>query len=153
MKNRVKPIPDGFHSVTPYFVVKGAAAAIDFYKKAFGAKELFRMPGPEGRIMHAELTIGDSRIMIADESPKSDSGQALTATANSIFLYVDDVDATFKQAVKAGGKENMPLQDMFWGDRYGKLTDPFGQRWGLATHKEDLTPQEIEERATAVLSK
>lgn len=153
MKNKVKPIPDGYHAVTPYFVVKGAPAAIDFYKRAFGAKELFCMPGSDGKVMHAEITIGDSRIMLADECPPIGSRPGLSGTVNSIFLYVEDVDATFKQAIKAGGKENTPVQDMFWGDRYGKLTDPFGQRWALATHKEDLTPQEIEERATAVLSK
>lgn len=150
MKNKVKPIPDGFHAVTPYFVVKGAAAAIDFYKKAFGAQELFRMPGPGGKIVHAEIIIGDSRLMLSDENA---GPQGAAATSSSIFLYVEDVDTTFRQAVKAGGKETMPVQDMFWGDRTGKLTDPFGQRWHLATHKEDLTPEQIEERAAAVASK
>ena len=151
MKNKVKPIPDGYHAVTPYFVVKGAAAAIDFYKKAFGAKELFRMPSPDGKVMHAEITIGDSRIMLADEAVAAAKGPSGTVSSN--YLYVEDIDTTFKQAVKAGAKETMPVQDMFWGDRTGKLTDPFGQRWQLATHKEDLTPQEIEERATALVSK
>jgi len=151
MKNKVKPIPDGFHSATPYLVVKGASAAIDFYKKAFGGKELFRMPDPSGKIMHAEITIGDSRIMLADETPAGSQGPA--ATTSALYLYVEDVDTTFKQAVKAGGKETMAVQDMFWGDRTGKLTDPFGQRWQLATHTEDLTPEEVGERAAAVLSK
>lgn len=151
MKNKVKPIPDGFHSATPYLVVKGAAAAIDFYKKAFGAKELFRMAGPDGKLMHAEITIGDSRIMLADEAPAASKGPL--GTVSAIYLYVEDIDVTFKQAVTAGGKETMPVQDMFWGDRTGKLTDPFGQRWQLATHKEDLTPEEIGERATALVSK
>ena len=150
MKNRVKTIPDGFHSATPYLVVKGAAAAIDFYKKAFGAKELFRMPGPDGKLMHAEITIGDSRLMLADEATGS---QGPSGTVSALYLYVEDVDATFKQATKAGGKETMPVQDMFWGDRTGKLTDPFGQRWQLATRKEDLTPRQVEERATALVSK
>jgi len=150
MKNRVKPIPDGYHSVTPYLVLKGAAAAIDFYQRAFGAKELFRMPGPGGKVMHAEITIGDSRIMLTDESLQP--GKA-SGTLTSIYLYVEDVDTTFKQAIKAGGKETISVRDEPWGDRTGKLTDPFGQRWQLATHKEDLTPQEIEERVAAALAK
>lgn len=142
MANKVKPVPDGYHTATPYLTVRGAAAAIDFYKKAFGAKELFRMPGPEGKIMHAEITIGDSHIMLADESAAagSQSAQALNGTATGIFLYLEDVDRTFKQAVKAGAKETTPVQDMFWGDRFGALSDPFGHKWMLATHIEDVSP-------------
>jgi PhnB protein len=155
MKNKVKPVPDGCHTVTPYLTVRGAATAIDFYKRAFGATELFRMPGPDGKIMHAEIAIGDSRVMLADESAASGSQSpvALNGTASSIFLYLEDVDATFKQAIKAGGKETQPVQDMFWGDRFGKLTDPFGHKWMLATHIEDVTPAEMEKRTAALASK
>jgi len=147
MKNPVKLIPDGYHSVTPYLVIKGAANAINFYKRAFGAEELFRMPGPDGKVMHAELVIGDSRIMLGEE-PDQAGG-----TLSSIYLYVPDVDATFKQAVDAGAKQSMPVQNMFWGDRSGKLTDPFGQRWQLATHREDITPEQIQQRAAAAAVK
>jgi PhnB protein len=144
-----KPIPQGYHSVTPYLIIRDAARAIDFYKKAFGAVEKFRMAGPDGKIGHAEIQIGDSMIMISDENPQwgTKSPQALGGTPVSIFLYVPDVDATFKQAVSAGAKETMAVSDQFWGDRYGKVADPFGHTWNLATHKEDLTPAEIEERA------
>ena len=144
-----KPIPQGYHSVTPYLVIRDAAKAIDFYKKAFGAVEKFRMAGPDGKIGHAEIQIGDSMIMISDENPQfgSKSPQALGGSPVSIFLYVPDVDATFKQAVSAGAKETMAVSDQFWGDRYGKVADPFGHMWNLATHKEDLTPAEIDERA------
>ncbi len=155
MKNKVKPIPDGYHTATPYLTIRGAVAAIEFYKRAFGAKELFQMPGPDGKIMHAEIRIGDSNIMLADESAATgtQSPQALNGTAASVFLYVEDVDATFKQAVKAGAKETMPVQDMFWGDRFGKLTDPFGHKWMLATHIEDVTPAEMEKRTAALATK
>ncbi len=155
MKNSVKPIPSGYHTATPYLTIKGAASAIDFYKKAFGATELFRMPGPDGKIMHAEIRIGDSPIMLADESAASgsQSPQTLNGTATGIFLYLEDVDASFKQAIKAGAKENMPVQDMFWGDRFGKLTDPFGHKWMLATHIEDVTPAEMEKRMGALVTK
>ena len=155
MSNKVKPVPDGYHTATPYLTVRGAAAAIDFYKKAFGAKELFRMPSPDGKIMHAEITIGDSHIMLADESDRSETRapQTLNGSTTGIFLYVNDVDAAFKQATNAGAKQTMPLQDMFWGDRLGKLTDPFGHRWMLATHIEDVSPAEMEERMAAASSK
>ena len=155
MKNTVKPIPDGFHTATPYLILRDAARAIDFYKRAFGAKELVRMPGPDGKIMHAEIQIGDSRFMLSEESPErgSRSPLALNGTAVGIFLYLEDVDATYNQAVAAGAKKLMPVQDMFWGDRYGKLADPFGHEWALATHKEDVTPEEMRKRAAAAFSK
>ena len=146
-----KPIPEGFHSVTPYLVFRDTAKAIDFYKRALGAEELHRMEGPGGKIGHAELKIGDSVIFLADEFPQANTKapQTLGGTTCSLFLYVEDVDTAFQKAVGAGAKTTMPVADMFWGDRYGVLTDPFGHSWGLATHKEDLTPQEIEERAKA----
>src|SRR5690348_13702137 len=128
MAGQVKPIPDGFHTVTPYLVVNDAAKAIDFYKRAFDAKERYRMEGPPGKIGHAELQIGDSVIMLGDEMPQMGikSPNSLGGTTNGIFLYVKDVDAAFEKAVAAGAKSTMPPADMFWGDRYGKLTDPFG---------------------------
>ena len=155
MKNKVKAVPDGYQTVTPYLTIRGAASAIDFYKRAFGATELFRMPGPDGKIMHAEITIGSSRVMLADESAATgtQSPVALNGTACGIFLYVENVDATFKQAIKAGSKETQPVQDMFWGDRFGKLSDPFGHKWMLATHIEDVTPEEMEKRTAALASK
>ncbi len=151
MKTKVKPVPDGYHTATPYLTVRGAAEAIDFYQRAFGAQELFRMPGPNGKIMHAEILVGDSHIMLADESAASGSQAppALNGTPVGIFLYMEDVDKTFKQAVKAGAKETLPVQNMFWGDRFGRLTDPFGHKWMLATHIEDVSPAEMEERMAA----
>ena len=144
----VKAIPEGYYSLTPYLVMSGAAAAIEFYKKAFGAEELVRMPGPGGRIMHAEVKIGNSILMLSDEnperghmSPKSRGG----ATA-SVMLYTEDVDAVFNKAVAAGAKADMPPTDMFWGDRMGNITDPFGHTWAIATHKEDVTPEEMGRR-------
>jgi PhnB protein len=145
----VKPIPEGYHSATPYLTVRGAAKAIEFYKKAFGAEELMRMPGPEGRIAHAEVKIGDSIIMLTDEGPENSSSrspEALGGTTASVFLYVDDVDRVVSRAVDAGATVTTPLQDMFWGDRFGQLKDPFGHHWGVATHQEDLTPDEIARR-------
>jgi len=155
MKTNVKPIPDGYHTVTPYLVVKDGARAIEFYKSAFGARELFRMDGPDGKIAHAELQIGDSRIMLGSESPQagSRSAETLKGTPVSIFLYLDDVDNAFRRAVGAGAKEQQAPQDMFWGDRYGKVTDPFGHEWQLATHKEDLTPEEVGRRAKTAASR
>ena len=155
MKNKVKPVPDGYTTATPYLTIRGAAKAIEFYKQAFSAQELFRMPGPDGKIMHAEILIGDSHIMLADESPKGEtkSPQSLNGSTSGIFLYVEDVDTLFKQAQKAGAKETQPLENMFWGDRFGKLTDPFGHRWMLATHVEDVSPAEMEERMAAAVSK
>lgn len=155
MPKKVKPVPDGYHTATPYLTLQNASEAIDFYKRAFGAKELCRMLGPDGKIMHAEITIGDSHIMLTDESSASEtkSPQTLKGTASALFLYVDDVDAAFKQALKAGAKQAQPLQDMFWGDRFGKLTDPFGHRWMLASRVEEVSPAEIEERMAAIPAK
>jgi PhnB protein len=155
MKQKVTPVPAGFHTATPYLVVRDAARAIEFYKQAFGAKEIFRMPAPDGKIMHGEIQIGDSRVMLSDECPDmgSKSPQALNGSPVSIFLYVEDVDAVFKNAVAAGAKPTAPVQDMFWGDRYGKVTDPFGHQWQIATHKEDVSPHEMEKRSAAAFSK
>lgn len=141
----VKPIPDGMHSLTPHLVCKGAADAIEFYKKAFGAVELGRMPGPDGRLMHAQVRIGDSALMLVDEWPEMGSvgPKDLKGSPVTIHLYVTDVDATVAQAVAAGAKVTMPVDDMFWGDRYGRLEDPFGHQWSVATHKRDLSPEEI----------
>ena len=146
-----KPIPDGYHSVTPYLIVNGAADALEYYKKAFGATELFRMPAPEGKIGHAEIKIGDSPIMLADECPEMGykSPQSLGGSPVSIMIYVDDVNMTFSQAVAAGGKEQRPVKDQFYGDRSGTLEDPFGHVWHVATHKEDIAPDEMERRAKA----
>jgi PhnB protein len=151
LSSSVKPVPAGYHTATPYLTIQGAATAIDFYKRAFGAKELFRMPGPDGKIMHAEITIGDSHIMLADESNAGETKapQTLRGTATGIFLYLEDVDATFKQALKAGAKQTAALGDMFWGDRFGKLTDPFGHVWMLASHIEDVSPAEMQKRMAA----
>jgi PhnB protein len=146
-----KPIPDGYHSVTPYLIINGAAEGIDYYKKAFGATELFRMPTPDGKIGHAEIKIGDSPIMLADEFPEMGykSPQSLGGSPVSIMIYVEDVDAMFIQAIAAGGKEQRPVKDQFYGDRMGTLEDPYGHVWHVATHKEDVTPEEMEKRMKA----
>jgi PhnB protein len=146
----VKPIPDGYHSVTPYLICDGAADAIEYYKKAFGATELFRMDH-EGKVGHAELKIGDSPIMLADEYPQMGyrSPKALGGTPVSIMIYVEDVDTVYKQALDAGATELKPLQDQFYGDRSGTLTDPFGHVWTVATHKEDVTMEEMNRRMAA----
>jgi PhnB protein len=151
----VKPIPDGYRTVTPYMTVSNAAAAIDFYKRAFGAKEIMRMDTPQGKIGHAEIKIGDSMIMLADEMPGSgmSSPQTLGGTCTGIFLYVENVDSVFKQAESAGAKVTMPLANQFWGDRYGKLTDPFGHSWSLATHVEDVAPEEMGKRMKEAMAK
>ncbi len=153
---KVKPVPAGYHTVTPYLTVRNAVDAIDFYKRVFGAKELMRMPGPDGKsIGHAELRIGDSVVMLSDEFPGMSTCRApesLGGTTVALFLYVPDVDATFKRAVDAGCKVLKPLADMFWGDRYGQLEDPFGNQWALATHKEDVTPKEMKRRAQAAMA-
>lgn len=151
----VKPIPQGYHSVTPYIVVNDAAAAIDFYKRAFGAQVTAKMDIPGGKIAHAELKIGDSMIMLADEMPRmsTKSPRSLGGTTGGIFLYVDNVDASFKQAADAGANVEMPPQDMFWGDRYGRLMDPFGHSWSMATHKEDVAPEEMKRRMQAEMAK
>ena len=145
----VKPIPDGYHTATPYLIVTGAASALEFYKQAFGAVELFRMAAPDGRIGHAEMQIGDSRIMLADEFPDMGfrSPQSLGGTPVGLMLYVEDVDARFSRAVAAGAKVVRPVKDQFYGDRSGTLTDPFGHSWTLATHIEDLTMAEVQKRS------
>ena len=141
-----KPIPDGYHSVTPTLTVRGAADAIEFYKKAFGAQEIMRFPGLDGKtIMHAEIKIGDSRIMLSDEIPQMNclSPQSVGGASSGIFLYVENADATFNKAVSAGAKITMPIMDAFWGDRCGVIEDPFGHRWTIATHARDLTVEEM----------
>ncbi len=146
----VKPIPEGFHTVTPHIIVKNGAKALDFYKNAFGAEETCRVPGPDGEsIMHAEFKIGNSPVMLASEWPDQGvvSPETVGGTPVTIHLYVNDVDAAMKKAADAGCKVTMPPADMFWGDRYGKLTDPFGHHWSIATHTEDLTPEQIGQRA------
>ena len=152
MTKPAKAIPEGYHTITPHLTVRGADRAIEFYKRAFGAQELTRMPGPDGKgVIHAEIKIGDSIVFLNDELPDkgSRSPQSLGGIAGMLHLYVEDVDAAFKLAVEAGAQVRMPVADMFWGDRYGKVIDPFGHEWGLGTHKEDLTPEEIEKRAQA----
>ncbi len=154
MASRAKDIPKGFHTVTPYLTVTDSARAIDFYKRAFGAEELYRLDGPDGKIAHAEIKIGDSIIMLSDEMPGwGRSPQTLGGTPVNIFLYVKDVDGVFNRAVAAGAKVGMPVSDMFWGDRYGQVTDPFGHSWSLATHKEDVSPEELRKRAQAAMAK
>ena len=150
MKSQVKAIPDGFHTLTPHLVVKGASDAIEFYKKAFGAQEIGRMAAPDGKtIMHAQIKIGNSIVFLVDEFPQMGCKGPLSigGTAVTLHLYVEDVDAAFNRAVAAGAQVTMPVADAFWGDRYGRLADPFGHHWSLATHKEDLTPAQISERA------
>jgi PhnB protein len=151
MTSKPKPIPDGYHTATPYLIVKGAAQAIEFYKKAFGATELMRMPQPGGKIGHAEIKIGDSPIMLADESPDvgAHSPQSIGGSPVSIMLYVEDVDRIFSQAVAAGAKVKRPVADQFYGDRTGGIEDPFGHLWYIATHKEDVSPEEMRKRAAA----
>ncbi|HEY3106694.1 MAG TPA: VOC family protein [Gaiellaceae bacterium] len=149
-----KPIPEGYNTVTPYLAVGDAAAAIEYYTKVFGAKETVRMDGPEGMIAHAELDIGDSKIMLSDPFPQASTKppKELGGTSASIFMYVEDVDAIVKKAVDAGGTITMEVQDQFWGDRYGSITDPFGHSWSIATHVEDVPPEEMEERAKAAMA-
>ena len=149
MKNKTKAIPEGFDTLTPHLVVKGASKAIDFYKKAFGAGEIRRVLGPDGKsIMHAELKIGNSRLMLVDEFPEMNARgpESIGGTPVTIHMFVEDADTVFNRAVNAGAQVRMPLADMFWGDRYGVLADPFGHLWSIATHKEDLTPDEIRKR-------
>ena len=147
MPQNVQPIPEGMHSITPHLVCDGAARAVEFYQEAFGATGAATMLGPDGRVMHAQVTIGDSKVMLVDENrefgmlgPKSLNGSPVT-----IHLYVDDADAVYQRAVGAGAKAVMPPADMFWGDRYGVLDDPFGHRWSIATHQRDLSPAEMQE--------
>lgn len=150
MKTEVQPIPAGFHTVTPHLVVKGASDAIEFYKKAFGAQELGRHLAPDGKsIHHAAVKIGDSIVFLVDEFPQMGCRGPLSigGTAVILHMYVTDVDAAFNRAVAAGAQVRMPVSDMFWGDRYGVVTDPFGHQWSLATHKEDLSPEQLAERS------
>ena len=155
MPSKVKPVPEGYHNITPYLVIKGAAAAIDFYKKVFGAVEVMRMPQPDGRVGHAELKFGDSHVMLADEFPEMSvvGPQTLGNTSVGILLYVDDADAVFNHAVSLGAKVNKPLADQFYGDRTGTVIDPFGHKWTIATHKEDVTPEEMKRRMAAMAKK
>ncbi|HEU4365664.1 MAG TPA: VOC family protein [Candidatus Krumholzibacteria bacterium] len=143
-----KPIPDGYHTVTPYLIVKGASRALEFYKKAFGAEQLLRMDGPGGSVMHAEVKIGDSRVMLADEFPEMGYVAPQSAAGNSLslHLYVEDVDARFKRAIDAGGKVKRDVRDEFYGDRTGTLADPFGHVWTLSSHKEDVPEAELRRR-------
>jgi PhnB protein len=149
MASKTRPIPEGYHSVTPYLIIKGAAGAIDFYKRAFGATELLRMPQADGRIGHAEIKIGDSHVMLADEYPEMGhrSPQTLGGAGVSLMIYVDNVDEVYKRSIAAGAKEVQPLKDQFYGDRSGTLQDPYGHVWTVATHVEDIEPEEIERRA------
>jgi len=149
MTRSTQPIPAGFHTITPSLTVRDAAQAIDFYKKALGAEERMRMAGPDGKITHAELKIGNSVIFLNDEVPAwgCKSPQTLGGSPSGFYLYVEDVDSAFKRATGAGGKETMPVTDMFWGDRMGNFSDPYGYTWTLATHTQDLTEREMEEGA------
>jgi len=150
----VKPIPENMHTLTPHLICDGAAEAIDFYVKAFNAVENVRLPAPDGRIMHASIRIGDSTVMLADVYPgcNSMSPKGLQDSPVYLHLYVEDVDAVMKQAEAAGAKITMPPMDMFWGDRYGQLTDPGGHRWSVATHKQDLTPEQMQEAMRTAFS-
>jgi PhnB protein len=154
MAGKVNAIPSGYHTLTPYLVVNDASRAIEFYKQVFGAKETVRMAGPGGKIGHAELKIGDSMLMLSDEMPGSGnrSPQSLGGSPVSVFMYVENVDSVFDQAVKAGAKADKPPEDMFWGDRFGHLTDPFGHLWAIATHIEDVAPEEMRKRAQAAMA-
>ena len=151
MSSKANPIPEGYRTITPYLVLKGAAEALAFYAKAFGAVETVRMPGPGGSVMHAEVRIGDSMLMLSDEFP--DWGQlgplARGGSTCTIMLYVEDCDATFQRAVAAGCTVTMPPTDEFWGDRFAKVTDPFGHQWAISTHVEDVTPEEMKTRMAA----
>jgi PhnB protein len=157
MPGKVKAIPDGFHSLTPHLTVRNAAQAIEFYKQAFGAQVLNVAPAPDGKkIMHATLKIGDSMLMLNDEFPEMGGGlgpQPGTNTGSVINLYIEDIDTVFQRAVAAGATTKMPPADMFWGDRYGHLVDPFGHRWALATHVKDVTQQEMKEAMEAACAK
>lgn len=149
MTDKVKPIPEGYHTVTPYLMIRDAARAIEFYKEAFGAREIHRMVMPEGRIGHAEIQIGDSRIMLADEFPEMGfvGPQTRGGTTVSLMVYVEDVDAVFDRAVKAGAKVTRPVANQFYGDRLGGLEDPFGHAWHISTHIEDVSPEEMQRRS------
>ncbi len=150
----VKAIPEGYHTLTPSITVRDAASAIEFYKKAFGAVEKGVMKGPDGKVMHAELRIGDSLIMLADEFPQfgSLSPQSIGGSGSGLHIYVEDVDSAFDRAIGAGGAVEMPVADMFWGDRFGKLVDPFGHKWSIATHTRDMSMEEIEKAQEEFMS-
>ena len=149
-----KPIPEGYNTVTPYLAVDDAAQAMEYYKQAFGAKERVRMAAPDGKIAHAELEIGDSMVMLSDPFPQATTKppKELGGTSASVFMYVEDVDAVVKQAVEAGAKIEMEVSDQFWGDRFGSVQDPFGHLWSIATHVEDVPPEEMAERAKAAMA-
>ncbi len=151
MTTKIKPIPEGHHTLSPYLTVRGASDALEFYKEAFGASEICRLDMPDGKIGHAEFKIGDSIFMISDESPQcpSKSPKTLGGSAVTLHLYVTDADATFADAIKAGAKETMSLADQFWGDRMGGVVDPFGHNWMIATHVEDVDPSEFQSRMEA----
>jgi PhnB protein len=144
-----QPVPEGYHTITPYLAVEDASAAIDFYERALGAKERVRMDGPGGSVMHAELEIGDSLIMLSDPFPQASTKppKELGGTSVSIFAYVEDIDSVYKQAIDAGASSLMEPDDMFWGDRFGSVQDPFGHSWTIATHVEDVPPEEMEKRS------
>jgi PhnB protein len=149
MSSTVKSIPDGYQAITPYLIVDGAASAISYYEKVFGAIEMLRLAGPDGKVGHAELLINDSRIMLADEFPQMGARgpHSIGGSPVSLMLYVDDVDDTAKRAIEAGAKLTRPIEDQFYGDRAGGLEDPFGHHWHIATHKEDVSPEELQRRA------
>jgi PhnB protein len=153
--NKVHYIPKGYNSISPYLVIKGAAQAIEFYKKVFGATEVFRMNQPDGKVSHAELQIGDSRFMLSEENPKMGQGHVSASSIGgspvSLYLYIPDVDRVIEKAVDAGAKVVKPVQDQFYGDRSGFIQDPFGHLWGIATHIEDVAPKDLEERAKRVM--
>jgi uncharacterized glyoxalase superfamily protein PhnB len=150
-----KSPPAGYHSITPALVVRDAPKAIDFYKEAFGAEEIARMPGPDGKIMHAEIKIGDSIIMLGEENPQwgALSPKSTNGSPGSLHIYVDDADAVYARALRAGAQTKMPLEDAFWGDRYGKVTDPFGHEWGIATRQKDLTPEQMQKAGEEWMAK
>lgn len=154
MSKSTKPVPERYRTVTPYLMVRRAEQAIEFYKRAFNAKERGRMQGPDGRVMHAELQIGDSVVFLCDEFPEmgGKSPEALKGSPVSLFLYVENVDDWFARAVNAGATVKTPVEDQFWGDRWGTLTDPFGHEWQVATHVEDVSQEELEKRSAALFS-
>ena len=151
----VKPIPEGYHTLTPFLTVRDAVRAIEFYKQAFGAQERGVMKGPDGKVMHAELKIGDSVIMLSDEWPEYGALSPLSSggAGMGLHIYVDGVDAAFDRAVKAGARVDMPVSDQFWGDRYGKLTDPFGHKWSIATHTKDMSAEEMKRNMDEAMAK
>jgi uncharacterized glyoxalase superfamily protein PhnB len=150
-----KPIPEGYHTLTPFLIVRNAARAIEFYKQAFGAQERGVAKGPDGKVMHAELKIGDSVIMLSDEYPEfgSLSPQSVGGSPMGLHIYIENVDAAFDRAVKAGAQVEMPVMDQFWGDRYGKLKDPFGHKWSIATHVKDMSADEMKRSMDDAMSK